>query len=99
MNVWWCNQSQGWKDEFKAGVVCCSTETTQTKFREMVSEVRKGDIVVHYRKQAGIVAISRARGNPRKNDRRKSWLYSKYGEGWTFPTEYYQLEPPLARDD
>lgn len=94
MNVWWCNQGHGWDDEFEAGVVRGSAETSNPTFRRTISEVREGDLVVHYR-QPHVVAFSRAEEDGRFADD----LPEGYGSGWEFETEYHVLDAPVHRND
>lgn len=100
MNVWWCNQSRCWPDEFDARVVCSSTRTSQPKFRAMVQNARKGDITVHYRKPRGIVAVSRALADATAygpSDKRP--ICRLYGQGFIFSAEYHVFDTPIPRDD
>src|SRR5213080_4880695 len=95
MNVWWCNQSSGWKKEQPRGVVCSSICKRPT-FRRTVGEARRGDIIVHYRTGQGVVAISRAKAHGKSCTRKTSPC--GYPRGWFFRTEYHDLEPiPLAK--
>jgi hypothetical protein len=98
MNVWWCNQSRCWSEEFDARVVCSSTNTTQPKFREMVREARKGDITVHYRKPLGMVAVSRARADAVAYSFGDTRPICIYDEGYSFPAEYHVFRRPIPRD-
>jgi hypothetical protein len=96
MNFWWCNQTSGWPDEYKAGVVCAKDNTNQTQFRESVLQARKGDIVLHYRSRKGVVAVSRA-----KEDAVECWRQDAiclYGRGWAFSTEYHLFARPIPLD-
>ena len=98
MNVWWCNQSRCWPEEFGARVVCSSTDTTQPKFRAMVSEALKGDITVHYRKPLGVVAISRARADAVAYSFGDARPICIYDEGYSFPAEYHVFQRSIPRD-
>jgi hypothetical protein len=61
-------------------------------FRKTVGEVRKGDIVVHYRKP-NVYAISVALENAKYS----KTLPSNYGQGWKFRTDYCFLDEPIHR--
>ena len=94
MNVWWCNQTRCWEDESSAGVVRASDHMERLTYRETVNQVRKGDIIIHYRKPF-IYAISRAKSNGRYEHN----LPEGYGSGWEFKTDYFFLERPIHRED
>jgi hypothetical protein len=95
IQVWWCNQSRCWKGESEAGVVCSSREgVKRLKFRKTVGEVEQADIIVHYRTQKGIFAISRALENGREERRLPDLGGYRYGSGWRFPAEYFILPHP-----
>jgi len=90
---WWCNQAGQWSVERKAEVVC-SEKTQRSKYRNMVVEASKGDIVVHYVSGKGIVAVSRvlADGREQKGGEDNPCGYKR---GWMFPVEYYDLKAPV----
>lgn len=94
MQIWWCNQSRCWEDEYHDSVVRASDQMQLLTFRETVAEVKKGDIVVHYRKPY-VVAISRAE----EDGTYKGRLPAGYGSGWEFKTNYFLIEPPIHRGE
>jgi hypothetical protein len=99
IQVWWCNQSICWKGESEAGVVCSSREgVKRLKFRRTVGQVEQGDIIVHYRKQKGIFAISRALENGREEKKLPDLGGHSYGSGWRFPADYFFLGHPIIRE-
>jgi hypothetical protein len=95
--IWWVNQGLSWKFERKKSLVCSSALTTQLKYRAFVADIRKGDVIVHYAKPDGIVALSRAKQDARWCD----WVPPNgdvwYGPGWRVKTEYHDLSP-ISRD-
>ena len=93
MNVWWCNQGHGWREESRDGVVRASDVVSNPTFRRTVGEVKAGDVVVHYH-GSHVVALSRAE----EDGRYESQLPAGYESGWEFGTEYHVLEEPLHRD-
>ena len=99
IQVWWCNQSRCWKGESEAEVVCSSKEgVKRLKFRRTVGQVEQGDIIVHYRKQKGIFAISRALENGREEKKLPDLGGCSYGSGWWFPADYFFLGHPIIRE-
>jgi hypothetical protein len=92
MQIWWCNQSRCWDDEYRDSVVRASDRMESLTFRETVSEVKKGDIIVHYRKPF-VVAISRAE----EDGAYKNNLPAGYDSGWEFKTTYFLFDPPINR--
>jgi hypothetical protein len=93
MNVWWCNQSRDWREESSAGVVRASDRMERLTYRETVNRVKKGDLIVHYRKP-DIYAISRAKEDGHHN----SNLPEGYESGWEFKAEYIFLHDPIHRE-
>jgi hypothetical protein len=55
--VWWCNQGRCWRDESDAEAVCAAEVSGNygRKYRAMVGEARRGDLVVHSRRLARAV--------------------------------------------
>jgi hypothetical protein len=96
MSIWWCNQSNFWARERPANIVC-SSEEENTTFRKTVGEAKKGDLVVHYKKQGSrIMAFSRAREDGRYYNQLPLLADGyDYGSGWRFATEYFDLQSPL----
>lgn len=101
MNYWWVNQSRGWKYEHAEGIVCSCTDTPRAKYREMVSKADVGDLIVHYIKQKGIMAVSQVTGEPAPCRKKEGLWVTPYGEGygqgWMLRTEYSDLTPPHPR--
>jgi hypothetical protein len=99
--IWWCNQSDNWKVERKAGVVSGSESEKSdiNDFRKTVGQAKRGDIVLHYRKDRGIWAVSRAIEHSQESPRQLTELGAKhYGKGWRFRTEYCELDRPIERN-
>ena len=94
MNIWWCNQTRCWEQESKADVVRAPDPMERLTYRETVNLVRKGDIIIHYRKPH-IYALSRAK----EDGHHKATLPDGYWSGWEFKTEYCFLPDPIHRED
>ena len=94
MKIWWCNQSRDWDKEYPHGVVRASDRVASLTYRKTVSEVKKGDIVVHYKKPY-VIAISKAQ----EDGQYKESLPEGYESGWEFRTEYFLIEPPIHRNN
>jgi hypothetical protein len=63
-----------------------------------VGQVKKGDIILHYRKQKkGIVAVSRAKEDGRYLEH-ISHPGVDFGDGWQFLANYHMLKSPISRD-
>jgi hypothetical protein len=104
MNFWWCNQGGPyWQGEREAGLVCAQGDPIQDMkgdmYRKTVGEVKAGDIILHYRKQEGIVAFSRAREDGRKMRALPKVDGDSYGSGWCFRTEYHDLTTPINKSE
>jgi hypothetical protein len=106
--VWWCNQTRCWDDERPAGLVCSHTAATEggMKFRRMVSEVRAGDITVHYRsgRWMSVVALSHAKTDPIEGivdlavyGVKGTVCWEQPGPGWRFEADYYDLATPIPK--
>lgn len=98
MKIWWCNQRRGWTAEYNAGVVCSSADADQLKYRKLVGEARKGDVVLHYRRPHGIAAVSKVSKDAIECPRGSKQRICLYGEGWSFRTDYHLLTPPIPMD-
>ena len=107
--VWWCNQTRCWDDERPAGLVCSHVAATEggMKYRRMVSEVRAGDITVHYRsgRWLSVVALSRALTDAVEGtvDLRQYGVTGKVcwevpGPGWRFKADYHDLANPIPKN-
>jgi hypothetical protein len=95
--IWFCNQSTQWEFERERSAVCASSIARSLKYRRLVGEVKQGDLIVHYRKGKGIVAISRALGNGQDEPVRLPPPFRSYEKGWFVKTEYHDLDPPVPR--
>jgi hypothetical protein len=100
MNFWWCNQGQpSWFGERNAGIVCATGDDSRgLTFRRTVSEVKTGDITLHYRK-GFVLAFSRAKENGEFFKKLPNVNGENYPSGWRFRAEYYDLPTPLAKSD
>ena len=94
MHVWWCNQSRDWGQDLQDGVIRASDQMERLTYRKTLGEVRKGDVIVHYRKPH-VVAISRALEDGKYKDK----LPKGYGSGWEVKAEYFLLDPPIHRNE
>lgn len=101
MRYWWVNQSRCFDEESEEGVVQASNQMGPggLRYRETVAGVRKGDIVVHYHKRRGIVAISKAKEDASGVIRLKNLGGLPYDQGWRFQTDYFFLENPISKAD
>jgi len=101
--VWWCNQTDCWDDEYAAGYVCAAEPRGPggLKYRRMVSQIRRGDIVLHYLAGtcAGVVAVSRAESSsqygivPVRGPR--CWTHRAHG--WYVRARYHAFGKPILR--
>jgi hypothetical protein len=92
MQIWWCNQIRSWESEYHDSVVRASDQMESLTFRKTVAEVKKGDIILHYRRPF-VVAISRAEMNGTYNGH----LPAGYDSGWEFKTTYFLIDPPIHK--
>ena len=102
--IWWCNQTRCWIDEYPAGLVCAAEARGPggDKYRRMVNEVRAGDVTVHYlgKSTQRVVALSRALADARHArvevpGATECWPEPE--DGWMFEAEYYVLPEPIKR--
>jgi hypothetical protein len=96
--IWFCNQSKQWGFEREHSVVCASDVAHALKYRSLLSNVRQGDLIVHYRSTKGFVAISSALNDARGPGRLPVPFRQHYLTGWIVKTEYHDLDPPVARN-
>ena len=66
---------------------------TSNKYRETVARVKKGDLIVHYKKPY-VIAISKAKENGKHHP---SLPQVVYGSGWEFKTDYFVFEKGIHR--
>lgn len=106
--VWWCNQGRTWNEESEAKVVCAAEVDAGRgrKYRSLVGEARKGDLVVHYvtTKGQSIYAVSRALEDGYATTIDLAPMLGRepkltYGDGWMFKAEYWLLPNPLPVDE
>src|SRR5688500_18822900 len=94
IQVWWCNQGHSWAHERRPGVVC-SEDSGRPMYRRAVGDARRGDIIVHYVKGKGVVAISQAITDGQSHDGPHANPCG-YERGWHFATQYYDFEHPIT---
>jgi hypothetical protein len=94
--IWWCIQTTSWPNERAAGVISTPDNLTLLTYRRTVGEVKRGDIVVHYR-LSNVVAFSRAREDARYYRKLPLVNGVNYHSGWRFETEYFDLQTPVHR--
>lgn len=82
-------------------MICSSAIVVEPslRYRAAVGDVVKGDIIVHYRSQKGIFAISRALEDGRYFRKLPKLGRLTYVRGWRFRTEYFILKSPIRRDE
>jgi hypothetical protein len=96
VQVWWCNQGHSWTHE-RLHEVVCSEDSARPRYRRTVGDARQGDIIVHYVKGKGIVAISQAITDGRSHDGPDA-NPCDYERGWHFATQYYDFRHPITKD-
>ena len=102
MRYWWCNQSECFELEYEEGVVQASDQMNSSsglRYRKTVAGVLKGDIVLHYHKRRGIVAISKAEEDASGPVKLKNLGGEYYESGWRFKTNYNVLTKPIPKSD
>jgi len=97
MQFWWCNQSNCFDIEYSAGVVQASDQMTNLRYRETVSQVAKGDGVIHYHKRRGVIALGKALSDATGPGRLDNLQGEYYESGWVFRCEYYLLQHPTSK--
>ncbi len=94
--IWWCIQTTSWEVERTDCVVCTPDNLTVLTYRRTVGEVKRDDIVVHYR-LSNVIAFSRALEDARYYKQLPLVHGVDYQSGWRFETEYFDLQTPLHR--
>ena len=99
---WWVNQGQTYKTERNGNYIWAPqrTKADQEAFHHLnVARVRSGDVTLHY-VDGKVVSTSIAKSDAVQASRPAdlpSQLWSE--EGYKVEAEYFDLKPPIARDD
>lgn len=91
--VWWVCQGRSYDDEHQAGVVFAGSGGPQVAHHLNVSRMRRGDVVLHYRK-GWLVALGEVVAAPVQAQRPYNAAAVR-DEGWLTRVEYFPLESPI----
>ncbi len=93
-SYYWVNQGSQYDNELKNQCICADASSTQTHHKRL-SELKSGDILIHYANQAiqavsKVTAASETKSRPYLNDNEQALVVS---------TRYYPLDHPIAIED
>jgi len=99
LNIWWVNQGQTMAAEKNEGILWAPIEskggTTQYHW-ETMTEVKTGDIILHYANSA-LKYLSQVKEEAVKSEKPSSMEVDDWNrEGRLIKTDYYKLEPAVS---
>jgi hypothetical protein len=101
VNIWWVNQGDSYDYATREGFLWAPLENEQGKsfvHWQLVGDVRPGDIVVHYYRQA-IRGLSQAQSHPQTEPHPHPDTSRWQGDGRMVRVDYLEFDQPIPFDD